>query len=63
MDIISDEGVCMDAREQEREDRTVSRNKKTRHEYFILESMETGIVLSGTEIKSVRAGHVNLKKR
>ncbi len=51
----------MDAREQEREDRTVSRNRKARHEYFILESMETGIVLSGTEIKSVRAGHVNLK--
>ena len=42
----------MDAREQEREDRTVSRNRKARHEYFILESMETGIVLSGTEIKS-----------
>lgn len=51
----------MDAREQEREDKTVSRNRKARHEYFILESMEAGVVLSGTEIKSVRAGHVNLK--
>jgi SsrA-binding protein len=43
------------------EDKTVSRNRRARHEYFILESMETGIVLSGTEIKSVRAGSVNLK--
>ncbi|MDR1515169.1 MAG: SsrA-binding protein SmpB [Synergistaceae bacterium] len=46
---------------QRGEDKTVSRNRHARHEYFILESMEAGIVLSGTEIKSVRAGSVNLK--
>jgi len=40
---------------------TVARNRKARHEYFILEAMETGIVLSGTEIKSVREGSVNLR--
>jgi SsrA-binding protein len=43
------------------EDRTVARNRSARHEFFILESMEVGIVLSGTEIKSVRDGRVNLK--
>lgn len=42
-------------------DINVARNRKARHEYFILESMEMGIVLSGTEIKSVRSGQVNLK--
>jgi SsrA-binding protein len=40
---------------------TVARNRKARHEYFILEAMEAGVVLSGTEIKSVRAGAVNLR--
>ena len=43
------------------EDKTVAQNRKARHEYFIVESFESGIVLSGTEIKSVRAGQVNLK--
>jgi len=47
--------------EREHENRTVARNRRARHEYFILEAMETGIVLSGTEIKSVRAGNVNLR--
>lgn len=43
------------------EDKTVAQNRKARHDYFILESFETGIVLYGTEIKSVRDGHANLK--
>ena len=43
------------------EDKVVAQNRKARHEYFILESFETGIVLYGTEIKSVREGQVNLK--
>ncbi|MDR1917261.1 MAG: SsrA-binding protein SmpB [Synergistaceae bacterium] len=50
-----------DKRDNEHEDHTVARNRRARHEYFILESMEVGVVLSGTEIKSVRAGHVNLR--
>ena len=44
------------------QDRTVAQNKKARFDFFILESMEVGIVLTGTEIKSVRAGQVNLKE-
>ena len=43
------------------EDKTVAQNRKARHEYFIIESFETGIVLSGTEIKSIREGHANIK--
>ena len=43
------------------EDKTIAQNKKARHEYFIIDSFETGIVLYGTEIKSVREGQVNLK--
>jgi SsrA-binding protein len=36
-------------------------NKRARHEYEILETMEAGIALSGTEVKAVRAGKVQLK--
>ena len=41
--------------------KTITTNKKAFHEYFVLESFECGIALSGTEIKSIRAGGVNLK--
>lgn len=41
--------------------KTIAENRKARHEYFILESMETGIELVGTEVKSLRHGQVNLK--
>lgn len=41
--------------------KTISENRKARHEYFVLESMETGIELMGTEVKSLRMGQVNLK--
>ncbi len=37
-------------------------NKKARHEYFIEETYEAGMVLSGTEIKSIRMGKLNLKE-
>lgn len=40
----------------------VANNKKARHDYFIEETYETGIVLTGTEIKSVRQGKVNIKE-
>ena len=39
----------------------VSQNKKARHDYFIEDTLEAGIVLSGTEVKSIRQGKVNLK--
>ena len=39
----------------------IAANRKAYHDYFILEKFEAGIVLSGTEVKSVRNGQVNLK--
>lgn len=41
--------------------KVVAQNKKARHEYFIEQTLEAGIVLSGTEVKSIRQGKVNLK--
>ena len=40
----------------------MANNKKARHDYFIEETYEAGIVLTGTEIKSVRAGKVSIKE-
>ena len=40
--------------------RTIATNRKARHEFFIEETYEAGIVLTGTEIKSARAGKINL---
>jgi SsrA-binding protein len=37
-------------------------NRRARHEYHILESLEAGLVLTGTEVKSVRAGGVSLSE-
>ncbi|WP_308221597.1 SsrA-binding protein SmpB [Fuchsiella alkaliacetigena] len=39
----------------------VARNRKARHEYHIEETYEAGIVLQGTEVKSIRQGKANLK--
>lgn len=41
--------------------KTIATNRQVRHEYFVDETFETGIALSGTEVKSLRAGTVNLK--
>lgn len=43
------------------EGKVIAQNKKANHDYFIEETYEAGIVLQGTEIKSIRAGRVNLK--
>lgn len=43
------------------EDKTISLNRKAYHDYFIQDSLEAGIVLTGTEIKSVREGRVNIR--
>jgi len=40
--------------------KVIAQNKKARHDYSILEVMECGIVLSGTEVKSLRAGRASL---
>ena len=42
-------------------DAVVARNRKARHDYEILETYEAGLVLRGTEVKSVRDGKVNLR--
>ena len=43
------------------ETKLISKNPTAYHNYFIEDKLETGIVLSGTEIKSIRFGKVNLK--
>src|ERR687887_1407214 len=42
-------------------DRTIATNRRARHEYHILETVEAGLVLRGTEVKSLRSGQVNFK--
>lgn len=41
--------------------KVITVNRKARHDYFVIETYETGIELFGTEVKSLRAGTVNLK--
>jgi SsrA-binding protein len=41
--------------------KTLAENRKARHDYFIEETMEAGIELVGTEVKSIRQGKANLK--
>ena len=41
--------------------RNIAQNKKAWHDYFVDEKFEAGIELFGTEVKSLRAGTVNLK--
>ena len=51
-------------REQEadgRGDRVVAENRRARYDFFIEDSIEAGIVLTGTEIRSIRAGRVQLR--
>lgn len=43
------------------EGKVAAQNRKARHNYFIEETYEAGIVLQGTEIKSIRKGSVNIK--
>ena len=42
--------------------KVVANNKKARHDYFIEKIYEAGLVLKGTEVKSIRQGRVNLKE-
>ena len=42
-------------------DRAIATNRRARHEYEILETLEAGLVLRGTEVKSLRTGQVNFK--
>jgi SsrA-binding protein len=47
--------------EKKKQGRVIAQNKKAYHDYFVDEKYETGIALFGTEVKSLRAGTVNLK--
>ncbi|MCI5772903.1 MAG: SsrA-binding protein SmpB [Clostridiales bacterium] len=42
--------------------KTVAQNRRARHDFFIEDSLECGMELKGTEVKSLRQGHVNLKE-
>jgi SsrA-binding protein len=46
---------------EERKNKSVALNRRARHDYFIVDTFECGIVLTGTEIKSVRDGKVNIR--
>jgi SsrA-binding protein len=47
--------------EREQAQKNVSENRKAFHDYHILETFEAGMVLLGTEVKSIREGNVNLR--
>jgi SsrA-binding protein len=42
--------------------KVVAQNRKARHDYFILETLEAGLALTGTEIKSIREGKISLQE-
>ena len=44
-----------------RQDKMIAENRKARHDYFVEETYECGLVLYGTEVKSLRRGQVNLR--
>lgn len=43
------------------QEKSIAVNRKARHDYFVDETLEVGVVLTGTEVKSLRAGRVNLR--
>jgi SsrA-binding protein len=47
-------------RDKDGAEKLVAQNRRARHDYFILETIEAGLVLSGTEVKSLRAGKASL---
>ena len=49
------------AKKPETGEKLIASNKKAFHDYFVLQKFEAGIVLTGTEMKSLRAGRANLK--
>jgi len=51
----------MAQQQKEKSEKAVVTNRKAYHDYFIEEKFEAGIMLQGTEVKSIREGHVNLQ--
>jgi SsrA-binding protein len=54
------EHPAIDRMEKEDKEKNITVNRKARHEYTILQTIEAGIVLVGTEVKSLRQGKANL---
>lgn len=50
------------AEKKDKENRTVAENRKARFAYEILDTVETGLVLTGTEVKSLRQGQANIQE-
>lgn len=46
---------------KQKNENLIAQNKKAGHDYFIKETLEAGIALTGTEIKSIRARRINLR--
>ena len=62
-DIVSTVRILLQRRQGMKQPgtKTITENRKARHDYFVLETFEAGIELVGTEVKSIRQGTVNLK--
>jgi SsrA-binding protein len=43
-------------------EKLIAENRRARHDYHLLERLEAGLVLTGTEVKSLREGHANLRR-
>jgi len=52
----------MKAKDEKKSTSAVSKNRVARHDYHILETYEAGLLLKGSEVKSLRAGGINLKE-
>ena len=52
----------MNAKKAEAETKVAARNRKARHDYFIESTLEAGIVLHGTEVKSLRSGQSSIEE-
>ena len=57
---MSNERDMADTRAKESDRQSIARNRSARHEYQILDTFEAGIVLTGTEVKSLREGRANI---
>ena len=53
--------MTLEKTERESAQKNIAENRKAYHDYHILETFETGLALLGTEVKSIREGHANLR--
>jgi SsrA-binding protein len=54
--------MSKNASDREKAQRYVAMNRKARHDYFITDSVEAGIILAGTEVKSLRTGQASIQE-